>query len=760
MPLTWYEEQMDYFSRGWHDWWYTKTPRRGLYGSFDDAWFNPKYSSVARAVAREENPLSDPSVRRAYAGTRTSNPFKPISHMRLKGVVEPRSLDAIKGTPGYSQIKPDLQANISSSIEEYVKGQNYSEGLRESQEVLRQRLQRHYERTQRDPVYASVQGRWDLEKIYRTAKMDLHSRHQEDATQSANMTYERVAEYLRGLEPADFPAIVDDALHPATPTPPGTTFDSLDAESKNRVLFAQTYQPIWKSIENELNNIQNEISTNITDPEQKKAELKRAFKQFKKQYGISDTVAKLEDISLETKRNICARKLLEPMQKKEEAYLEKSIDLSRSHYIKQHDKNCRWARICEQQRETGLLEAAQKIHDDRCREILERARQKRDDELKKEGQLFSIHMKGNVQELSDDILLENNEGDLPTFEDFQAALQTEEMKSKNVKFRFARNHYLPFGDKTSWRNTSIDVTFRPLDGKKPGDPDLMCVDFSNKSKLTEEDIRRDPEIRDACEDIAESIWASFDQKNIAPEKRTAVLVATSEAHADVLYRAALMRGFKKENITMHLTDDINTPVIRPSKASYNKESKEARHAEYLAEKYKHYVDYQSDSTVAGALRRIPDVGEGDNELANAKDEADYQRILSKQEQEYNDTVKIFNDIINAPAGDDRSFALAVDKLNTLKLQAEKKGILGWVAAPVFAFYNTLKAGGYLLMAEPRGAADVWRGEGKAKGIIAVKDKYSPKEREEIVKAAIKTRDEFIERRDEQEASVRSRVSMT
>lgn len=749
MPGNAHDDSLLHFPKSWYKYFLGEEGRKlftpnDLYGN---------YSSVNRAVAREEDPNYDPATRKFYPGTETSNPLRLLSRARQldRDTEDGSGIRQSIDKKINSLIDSAKVAQVKNSVKSILESETYRDGLKEGDTHIQSALNSHYESTKHKPAYAATTGRWDLEKnVYIASKRLMRERHKEDAEalvkqlvsdamiakqnnvdpNNANgKTYLQVWNEKYKTDGVDKNSFED--FSPDERETLGQEyvynelFDDIFKKISTSVLSSpDARKDFLRKYKKEIVNLGVSVPSEPSDnsPEEQQEQFNKSFDQaMKKLIGLDTPEAK------SLKARICAQALLEPIHSKELNDLEKTVDASRLHYLKEHDKNALWSRIVAQQDEK-LIEVAQRIRRTRCEKILNEERQKlieKNNEAERAGGLFSLNSQvdpSNAGELlPDNIRLENDPNGLPTLADFKAALADGDIRQKGIKFRFQRNYYIPGTDSVaSFRKSYIDITF--------GKGDQINVHFDNA--LSIEQIRRDPSIRDACEDLAETLWSSYDQKDpvVLPSQRTANLFATSEAHAEVLVRAALMRGFKVENLKMTVKADLDNDD--PKNDRVLDIERELGEAVSLAKKYQRYVDYQTENSVESLLGRVPAAIE-----QNAS--------LYRDEQAYNDAMYAFEQIIETaqinkeePLSEEENgkFAEAVNRLNSIQFGRESR--FTQAANVVTGGLKVLpNSAGYFLTDWSAGTRALFKTGQKDNKPLAVKAIYTPEERAKIYLAA-------------------------
>lgn len=705
----------------------------------DDMDPRSPYSSVRRAVIREENPMSDPATRRKYPGTPTYNPMKLVSRGRQlrKGLQDPTDT----GIAEEGQLIPEMQRRkeallnggnllddadaLKNTVDSFVESDEFRNGLTQTTGIISNRLAAHYQETKAHPAWASTHGRWKLEEEFYAAKKAMREKHKKDAEDLVKRIEEDALAEMSRIQDTPFPSDRSKTYIQQWRKELGLTgaesLEELPQDKKKQIVQKRVFDKLYQNMKNSLP--QEELERKYGN-EIRNLPLGRSVL-------IKDILEADNEEARELRNRICAQELLSPIHTKELEDLEKESDISRLYFLRQHDRNMRWARIVDQQDER-LLAEAQRIHRQTCEENrrIERARmqeQQEEEEKKRKDVFFSITTTRGTDSLAhqgeilpDEYLLANDPEGLPTLEEFKQAAE-----KTGIKFQMARWHYFPMTYSRSYQNKPLSITF--------GENGSVAVLFDKG--LKPEQIRRDPNIRDACEDLAETLWASHDQKNppTPPEERKADLVASSEAHAEVLVRAALMRGFKVENLTMTIKSDVTNTADQGRK--YNIAT-EAPMAIELAKKYKRYVDYQAENSVERLLGRTPAV-------------VLEQEALYRNEDAYNDAMHAFEEIaVYAQAGEEslspaqhKAFAEAVNRLNKIQF-GHTRTVLGRAQNAAGGIASgALSAVGGLLVDSRLAAHEIFKG-GQQRGdqTLAVKESYSLDERKRIAAAAQSARD--------------------
>jgi hypothetical protein len=752
MPGNAHDDSLLHFSKSWYKY-FLGEERRKLF-SPNDLYGN--YSSVNLAVAREEDPASDPGVRKFYPGTETSNPLRLLSRARqLDNVEDGSEIRLSVDSKVDSLMDPSKAVIVKSNVKSFLESDAYGNGLRDHVATIQATLKKHYENTKKKPAYAGTTGRWDLEKdVYLEAKKLMRASHKEDVNELVNhMVFAAMLDKQNAVDPS--PANVEHKTYLEVwkkeygvhEMPTFTSFEKFSDTVK--IKLGQKY--VFDGAPDAFNDLFGDIYHNVTNYAASNAKTQSDFlRKYEKEIaslpGVSmsvpsdDSIEKKCEATIDSlnaadtpearklKARICAEALLEPIHSKEINNLEKTVDASRLHYLKEHDKNARWSRIVAQQDES-LIAAAQKVRKTRCNKILEeeRSKLKEQNDDAETAALFTvgssvpfIRSPADGELLPDSFRLAHDPDGLPTLEDFKVALESPNIQQKGIKFRFQRNHYIPGVDSAaSSRKSYISVTF--------GKGDQINIHFDGG--LSEDQIRRDPNIRDAAEDLAETLWSSYDQKDppTPPSERRANLVATSEAQAEVLVRAALMRGFKVEKLSMTIKADLD--IDDPKNDRVLNIQNDLGEAVRLAKKYHRYVDYQAENSVEALLGRMPAAVE-----ENAS--------LYKDEQAYNDAKYAFEQLMQTAAPnkeplspeENARFVEAVNRLNSIQFGRESRltqasNIAGGV---LMTLPNTA---GYLLTDRRAAARELFKTGKQTDNTLAVQETYTLEERRNIYKAA-------------------------
>lgn len=730
-----------------------KPDPRGLYGNFEDDQWSSKYSSMADSMAIDQNRYNAPGIRDVFRGTKTSNPMREISDIRQYGVLLPESKNRkgdekkIKASGAYKRIPQKIQDQdiIITSLKEVVKSNDYKKRFKtvnSDETYLDSNLEEHYRKTKHNPDYPIMGGQKALEEIYREATDEMERAHDLDAqdlvTETANHFWANIAEEYKKTDGS----FDNDRFKTNYQVDPSlVTLDDLVQERKDEILYDEVYGNI-------VNPLLVPYRTDPRDPESVN------YAAFARDHNLK--LNSVGGIDYKELSRLGAKEILKPIHQDEEKILKGSIDKSRFHFRDQHKKNRDWARICAQQ-DPELLEAAQQEHKQRCIVNKDAQRKQEENERENNNALISARRSGNIPaQLTDDILLANNEDDLPTLDDFIKALESPEMKSKNIQFKLLRRGYTLAGVEIM-TGVPVAVTFN--------DKGQICLKFP---PMKPDEVLSSKEVRNACDDIAETIWCSYDQKNppVAPVDRVANLVASSDEHAHVLIRAIVARGFNPDKIKM-------TILERDKKYGDTKYivTKDGAEAIRLGLRVRHYNIYQSPNVVTNTLNQQVPVLE--NQFLNASDSDELERMINQQEKPYQDILKIFDRIIAEGSRKDLSslgsddiakahaaFAKAVDGLNTLQLTSKKKDALGYVTSAaslaVNSVCNTIEGLGSILRGKFLGTtADIFNPNTNRP--IAVKKQYTADERAKIVEGAQAARTQFVTQRDEEIKNARKQV---
>ncbi len=564
-----------------------------LYG-YVKGFYDSMSGAVGSVVSRVKRPFSPNDFANKYASAddiiskENKLMFNPEEHRLYPGSKAANPLKLISRArqlrvyaddlnDAMNDASPYLAADqLTKTNEEVLTNPVYSNALAGNTAEIQRELDEYHEQSKHAPSFVSEFGFWKLGSIYHSAKAKMREQHKDDAKNLAT------AMINKGNE---------------------ATLTTIYGKAKNNPMFKMIIAGYQREIEN--------LTEKNIDAD--------------------------NDEARELRNRMAAEVLLTPVHKQESADLDAQITKSQMNAFKQHDTNKKWIPIILQQ-DPELIEAAQKVHRERCEKNIKEEREKvkaalEEDKKKKEGnELFSLTSvvppleTGEV--LSDSFLIENDPESLPTFEDFKTALQKDDIKKKGIKFQLVTD----------------DKKIVKLSFLENG---AVYADFG---QMTAAEVRRSPKVLKVCYDMATTLWCSYDQKSpvVSPENRKADLVATSEAQAEVLYRAALMRGFKVENLTMTIKKDITAkddpgrPFVVPDEIRK------------LANKYNRFSKEDSVEAIKALLKDTPAFLQ-ENDAYN------------KNEEAYKDTLAIFEEITAAASTNDNArFALAVDQLNTIQ----------------------------------------------------------------------------------------------
>lgn len=470
--------------------------------SYQQPWYSfGQGIRKSASLYQEKDPTERSDTRKFYRGVTVTNPVRALHERRQDPKYAEYMMEAFHQGGLSESDKETFEGDVNALLE----SPDYKEELKTSLDELQHSLHDIKEHSKGQPVYAQNSGQLDMQNAFQRARTSLRENFcrqvdtfcdthsaviQEKTEDGSDFRDEFMASPGNNAAGAPLPSLFEDSLH------------------KYNV-------PL----------ILKEAGVEMTDP---------ALWDLKTK-GVNGSMAGLtprqqEIITDYVLEHEYTEQLLNPLYQKEKANLETAIDNSQREFQEKHGEMLRWAKIYSMQ-SSKVQEGAERIKQERQQQernnFLEELNKKR----AAEGHAALVI--GGSIEYPADFLIKNDTDALPSFEDCMEALKQPGMEGQSFQLSKRYSEFLGLEQKGGYK---VEIT--PAGGFK------LTMDVPAK------DAEKSQVVWHAMVNLVDTVWCS--SPHIPPEKKKIALSCKTEEYARVMAKAALVRGYKPENIRLKI----------------------------------------------------------------------------------------------------------------------------------------------------------------------------------------------------------------